>query len=279
MSQAPEPHVLYLHCLQGKERGQRFRLQPGDRVQIGRDPGEPGITISDLLASRHHAEILADDAHATIRDLDSANGTRINGKAVLEAQILHAGDILTIGHSSFVLEDPRINSTTDNADGTRTLRKQQSARLRKQLERTRDVPDTVEALNRQGGSEVALLTTLLASLPLAVLVFDEGKHVITANDLMRSLTGSLPLEPSQDAAFGLTVLADQLRYPDDLAAALGSDDHRPVRLELASTDDHWILWHYRQDRTTVLFLLEERALGSSRSLRYSRTDTRTAQTS
>ena len=48
---------------------------------IGRDPGAD-ITIDNLGVSRRHAEVRRDGEYTTITDLDSNNGTYVNGKQI-----------------------------------------------------------------------------------------------------------------------------------------------------------------------------------------------------
>src|SRR5712691_6093253 len=61
------------------------------------------IVISDSKVSRTHARI--DKAEAcVIRDLDSGNGTLINGQRVDEA-ILNPGDIVSLGDTQLRLDE------------------------------------------------------------------------------------------------------------------------------------------------------------------------------
>lgn len=63
---------------------------------IGRDP-EAGVWIGSSLVSRHHSLIVVAGNTATIEDLDSKNGTYVNGKLVEEAELLSAGDRINLG--------------------------------------------------------------------------------------------------------------------------------------------------------------------------------------
>jgi pSer/pThr/pTyr-binding forkhead associated (FHA) protein len=75
--------VAMLILLDGAERGRRWPLQ-AERVVIGREP-EADIVIPDRRISRLHAEIERRDGKYYLRDLDSKNGTYINGEK-LEGQ-------------------------------------------------------------------------------------------------------------------------------------------------------------------------------------------------
>ncbi len=83
---------------------------------LGRGP-ECHVVIADRRASRRHAEIaLAADALATadreagsthlLRDLDSTNGTWLNGRRLVEPERLRDGDVIEIGGARFTFRDP-----------------------------------------------------------------------------------------------------------------------------------------------------------------------------
>jgi pSer/pThr/pTyr-binding forkhead associated (FHA) protein len=84
----------------GGFEGTRYELA-GEETLIGRNP-TTDITLLDEGISREHAIILFDDdqAHYEIEDLESTNGTKVNGKRVRSAA-LAPGDEITIGHTVF----------------------------------------------------------------------------------------------------------------------------------------------------------------------------------
>jgi hypothetical protein len=83
----------------------RFHLQEIDlrhgTTYIGRSD-ECEVTIEDPLVSRRHARILFQADDATLEDLDSRNGVRVNGKPVEGSQKLVDGDRVRIGSQDFV---------------------------------------------------------------------------------------------------------------------------------------------------------------------------------
>jgi len=89
-----------LFCLSGPLRDSTFALPSGE-VPIGRDPSNL-IAISDPALSRKHCLLLPNGAGYLVRDLDSRNGTYLNGVPVKEA-VAHHGDQISIGDSAFVL--------------------------------------------------------------------------------------------------------------------------------------------------------------------------------
>lgn len=77
------------------QTGQTFNIA-NPQVSIGRVNVEGGVVLRDPNVSRMHAELDFDGMAWSVRDLNSTNGTLVNGKDVTEA-LLHSGDILTIG--------------------------------------------------------------------------------------------------------------------------------------------------------------------------------------
>jgi len=69
------------------------------RTQIGRMPSLE-LHIDSSSVSRRHAVILTAPGGAIIEDCMSTNGTLVNGVKV-SRQLLHDGDLLTIGEARF----------------------------------------------------------------------------------------------------------------------------------------------------------------------------------
>ncbi|MFR8072394.1 MAG: FHA domain-containing protein, partial [Anaerovoracaceae bacterium] len=70
---------------------------------IGRGRG-CDVIINLTSVSRSHATLIRDSAGVwKYNDLNSKNGSRINGRPVKEATVLKGGDVLTIGGSDFTL--------------------------------------------------------------------------------------------------------------------------------------------------------------------------------
>lgn len=76
-----------------------------EETLIGRNP-TTNITLLDDGISREHALILWDpeDRIYSIEDLQSTNGTKVNGKRVRSAP-LSDGDEIQIGHTRFTFHD------------------------------------------------------------------------------------------------------------------------------------------------------------------------------
>ncbi len=89
-----------LLAVTGPLKDSTFAL-PNGEVLIGRDPANL-LSIADLSLSRRHCALSRDGDGYKIRDLDSRNGTLVNGVAVKEARLRH-GDQIAVGDSIFLL--------------------------------------------------------------------------------------------------------------------------------------------------------------------------------
>lgn len=86
----------------------RFLLQeidlPRGETVIGRSP-ECHVTLEDPLVSRQHAKIVVDDGGATVEDLGSRNGVRVNAVPARGRTKIKDGDRLRIGTQEFVVSE------------------------------------------------------------------------------------------------------------------------------------------------------------------------------
>ena len=70
--------------------------------EIGRRPGLSMTLISDLISGQH-AEIGRYGSRLTLRDLNSTNGTYLNGERLQEGQLIREGDIVHFARFEFRL--------------------------------------------------------------------------------------------------------------------------------------------------------------------------------
>ena len=69
-----------------------------DGISFGRDPA-CDVVVDDVEVSRHHARIYQSGIDFFLEDLNSTNGTLLNGKPVKKQEIIHGGDLITLGES------------------------------------------------------------------------------------------------------------------------------------------------------------------------------------
>ncbi|HUJ20843.1 MAG TPA: sigma 54-interacting transcriptional regulator [Bryobacteraceae bacterium] len=83
----------------GPLKGSEFNLDAGE-FSVGRNPSNR-LSVNDPSLSRHHCVIAVRGDQFEIRDLDSRNGTFVNGVPVHE-RVLAEGDQIQIGNSLFL---------------------------------------------------------------------------------------------------------------------------------------------------------------------------------
>lgn len=82
-----------------------INLDGRDAVILGRHR-EADLAISDGSASRQHCKVLCDGGRWFLQDLDSANGTLLNGKPVHGREPLQHEDVIAIGKSRIQVQLP-----------------------------------------------------------------------------------------------------------------------------------------------------------------------------
>lgn len=87
---------ITLRSLDGADRGRAYRELPTP-VSIGREEGNT-IQLNDERVSRFHLKIQEDQDKIILTDLESTNGTKVNGEDI-RLRILRAGDVITVGRS------------------------------------------------------------------------------------------------------------------------------------------------------------------------------------
>jgi transcriptional regulator with GAF, ATPase, and Fis domain len=104
-----------LLVLSGPLKDSTIPLSEGE-VTIGREASN-GIAVVDPSVSRKHCLLSEQDGRFRVRDLDSRNGTLVNGAAVEEQGLQH-GDEIAAGDSSFLflLEDEDITAAASRVE-------------------------------------------------------------------------------------------------------------------------------------------------------------------
>jgi predicted component of type VI protein secretion system len=95
--------TVTFQVLDGVDRGKIYRELPTP-VMIGREEGN-AVQLNDERVSRFHAKVQEDSDQFIITDLESTNGTRVNGEHVTFA-ILRVGDRVCVGRSTLLFGRP-----------------------------------------------------------------------------------------------------------------------------------------------------------------------------
>lgn len=93
--------MLVLNVIQGPDKGMKITLPDHEPQLIGRS--SEAIVLMDQTISRRHAELTPEgDGRWYIRDLQSANGTFVNGVRVSERRKLKLGDQVRTGNTLMI---------------------------------------------------------------------------------------------------------------------------------------------------------------------------------
>lgn len=92
-----------IQILDGVDRGKVFRRM-ATPISIGREEGN-SVQLNDERVSRYHAKIQEDQGQLVLTDLESTNGTRVNGEPV-PLTILRVGDRIALGRSVLLVGSP-----------------------------------------------------------------------------------------------------------------------------------------------------------------------------
>jgi pSer/pThr/pTyr-binding forkhead associated (FHA) protein len=91
--------LITLRVLDGADRGRDFEGIPTP-LTVGREEGNP-VQLNDERISRFHLKIQEDEHKIVLTDLQSTNGTKVNGESV-QLWVLRAGDVISVGRTVLV---------------------------------------------------------------------------------------------------------------------------------------------------------------------------------
>jgi pSer/pThr/pTyr-binding forkhead associated (FHA) protein len=91
--------LITLRVIDGADRGKTFANTPTP-LTIGREEGNP-IQLNDERISRFHLKIQEDQHKVVLTDLQSTNGTKVNGETV-QLWVLRPGDVIAVGRTVLI---------------------------------------------------------------------------------------------------------------------------------------------------------------------------------
>jgi len=95
-----------LKVIGGSNTGAEITMTGGSTYTIGTDPKSCDVILNDTSVSRQHARLhISENDIITIEDLNSRNGTLVDGKQLQEKQALEPNDVVNMGTSAFVVFD------------------------------------------------------------------------------------------------------------------------------------------------------------------------------
>ncbi|WP_083819635.1 ATP-binding cassette domain-containing protein [Pseudofrankia inefficax] len=203
------------------------------RIRLGRSR-DNDVTVPDLLASRHHAEIyLHPNGAAEVVDLGTANGTFVNGQRVARAPISQR-DVIAVGHHLFQLDGASLVEYRDSGDvafeaqslnvwaGTKQLMHDMTFRL--------PARSLLGVVGPSGAGKSTLLNALTGFRPAdAGTVRYAGRDLYDEYDELRRRIGYVPQADPLHAQLTVKEALEygaELRFPADTTA-----DERRVRVD------------------------------------------------
>ncbi len=151
-------------------------LATGTAIVLGRDPTTCNYVLADDRVSRVHTMIFHKDRKYMVKDLNSSNGTYLNGKRIGGAPVLNAGDIIEVRPFTFEFVSPDLSQVPEEI-ATRITDEKPKGKLEGSLS-TLGVTDIVQLLNstQQNG----VLTIADSKQKSSTFVFRDGEIVQAA---------------------------------------------------------------------------------------------------
>jgi pSer/pThr/pTyr-binding forkhead associated (FHA) protein len=178
----------------GRTSTRSLQLRARETI-VGRREGVT-LRIASAEVSRRHCRILMQKGYLTIEDLDSANGTYLNGKLIAGRQMLRPGDRLRIGPVTFVVEYQLTQAALD-----RMLRDQRQEEAIEVVDDT----DAVEELT-EVAEELEEVTEEAEDMPLAGVLGDEADGPSLADSEEEDF--SVPLDAEDEPTEEVTSLEE-----------------------------------------------------------------------
>ena len=104
----PEAPKLTLTLMDDKRQSREFQFDQA-QVIIGRDPASD-LPIDDKTISSHHTRLFYKQGQWWVDDLQSTNGTLLNGETVEEPIVITDGDELRCGKVWIIISVEGVNS-------------------------------------------------------------------------------------------------------------------------------------------------------------------------
>ncbi len=142
-----------------------------DTTTIGRGP-ENTIRIDDSTISHHHGSISLEGGLVVLRDLNSTNGTRVNGQKIMEAKLAN-GDVVRFGRVELRFEGESKKTTVPLPKATSGINVEEigSARTQPSQSFASTSPFPKQKQQRRGALQwIILVLTLVAAVLLGWLI-------------------------------------------------------------------------------------------------------------
>jgi pSer/pThr/pTyr-binding forkhead associated (FHA) protein len=102
--------MAFLTITSGELQGQKIEIDR-EEITMGRSD-QNVLSLDDPAVSGKHCVVLKDGNKYTIKDLQSTNGTRLNGKNITEAR-LKLGDVIMVGAIEITIDGTDIEGAPE----------------------------------------------------------------------------------------------------------------------------------------------------------------------
>jgi ABC transport system ATP-binding/permease protein len=213
------------------------------KTRIGRAT-ENDIVVNDLMASRNHAELTYDGRGGyVITDLNTFNGTFVNGQRITRPTQVLNGAVISIAHHMFLFVDGRFEEYLD--DGRVDLTALQLSVVAGKNKLLDDISFHLERnsllaiLGPTGAGKSTVMRVLTGTQnPATGSVLYNGRDLYSAYDELRYRIGYVPQDDilhSQLSVRRALSYAAQLRFPPDVSDAERDNRVDEVMSELGLT--------------------------------------------
>src|SRR5210317_1271724 len=110
--------MAFLIFLGGDLKGRKFEFDR-DAITVGRSH-DNAIQLNDPSVSSHHCQFQRNGDSYTVTDLDSTNGSFVNGMQVTGTVDIHPKDIVQLGDMEVIFDAPELLEGDDYAERTTT---------------------------------------------------------------------------------------------------------------------------------------------------------------
>jgi putative nucleotidyltransferase with HDIG domain len=160
-----------------------YALADGASVTVGR-VSQCEIHIDDQAVSRRHCTLAVNGSGLAVTDLDSANGTFLNERAIKNA-VAHPGDLIRVGSTTLEYRDP---STVRPAARTAQVSAESDSSMLSVIRRRIDPAD------------VEWLSSATSASPELALLRQAQRHLKTLHRVAEMMSGARDLQAVADGA-------------------------------------------------------------------------------
>lgn len=96
-----------------QEQGASYRVPIRGTLVLGRDPNNE-VALEDGYLSRRHCAVVCRDGRVVVKDMESYNGTYVNGQRIHEECYLLPGDVLKVGRTRLFVDFGEVQAQSAN---------------------------------------------------------------------------------------------------------------------------------------------------------------------